>query len=94
MLIKTIISIFLSVFFIYIIYYAHEKAHQEIYRFYGIKSTITRSGLTGWETTASNVPKWKSKQVMFLQSLNEIIGYPIMALSITIVILIFLLLQF
>ena len=31
---------------------------------------------------------------LFLQSLNEIIGYPIMALSITIVTLIFVLLQF
>ena len=88
MLLEIVLSILFSVFSLFIIYFAHEKAHQEIYRLYGIRSTIKCNGLTSWETESEEIPKWKSKEVMFAQSLNEVFGYPIMALSMIISVLI------
>jgi len=71
-----------SLFYICLMLICHEQAHKEIYRFYDIKSKIVRTNLLSYEIRTENIKnisKQKLRDVMFLQSLNEIVGYPLIA---------------
>ena len=56
----------------------HEQAHQQIFKMYNIDSTIEYHFLSGKTISASyDIPE----KCIFLQSLNEIVGYSLISMT-------------